>query len=401
MKLLVVSQYYYPETFSITPICEGLVERGYDVTVVTGYPQYGLPPLSKALPPIHEEIIRGVRVIRLKTTSRSGSFVQRMRSYASFYRQSKRFLKQHKGVYDMVFAMSLSPLMGVSGAIDFAKKHRLPSALYCVDLWPESLVATKIMQPKGLLYRWIDTWSRRLYKQFDEIWIGSAPFEAYLKNHHRLRNVRTPTIYQPVLPVLPSPTSISFGPGFHLLYTGHLGKGHSLTRLLKSLKQIPSIHLHLVGHGEGVDALKQSGLNNVHVYDPVKSEQLGSYYQAADVCFVALDLPGPVGETIPHKLLQYFQAGKPVLALLRGEGAHHMTLAQGGWVLQPNAQDEMIKETLMKMCQLTTTELHELGSNNRLYFEKNFAAAKTIHVFYDRMQALMKASRASRHARRE
>ena len=96
--------------------------------------------------------------------------------------------------------------MGVSGAIDFAKKHRLPSALYCVDLWPESLVATKIMQPKGLLYRWIDTWSRRLYKQFDEIWIGSAPFEAYLKNHHRLRNVRTPTIYQPVLPVLPSPT---------------------------------------------------------------------------------------------------------------------------------------------------------------------------------------------------
>ena len=72
MKLLVVSQYYYPETFSITPICEGLVERGYDVTVVTGYPQYGLHPLSKALPPIHEEIIRGVRVIRLKTTSRSG-----------------------------------------------------------------------------------------------------------------------------------------------------------------------------------------------------------------------------------------------------------------------------------------------------------------------------------------
>jgi glycosyltransferase involved in cell wall biosynthesis len=401
MKLLVISQYYYPETFSITPICEGLVQRGVDVTVITGYPQYGLPPLSKALPPIQEDMIHGVRVIRLKTTSRSGSFIQRMRSYASFYRQSKRYLKKHQGVYDMVFAMSLSPLMGVSGAIDFAKKHRLPSALYCVDLWPESLVATNLMQPKGCLYRWINAWSQHLYKQFDEIWIGSAPFEAYLKNHHRLGNVRMPTIYQPVLPVLPSPSPMSFGVGFHLLYTGHLGKGHSLTRLLNSLEQMPSIHLHLVGHGEGVDALKQRGFNNVHVYDPVKSEQLGSYYQAADVCVVALDLPGPVGETIPHKLLQYFQAGKPVFGLLRGEGAHHMTLARGGWVISPHVSDELMLETLTKICQMTPSELHVLGMNNRLYFEKNFETSHTINEFYDRMQALIKSSRTSRHASRE
>jgi hypothetical protein len=343
-------------------------------------------------------MIHGVRVIRLKTLARKHTFFHRIRSYVSFYRQSKRYLKHHKDTYDMVFAMSLSPLMGVSGAIDFAKKHQIPSALYCVDLWPESLVATKLMKPNGFFYRWINAWSRQLYKQFDEIWIGSAPFESYLTNHHRLSNVRISPLYQPVLNVLPAQASMSFGPGFHLLYTGHLGKGHSLMRLVNSLKYIPSLNLHLVGHGEGFDALRHLGLNNIHVYDPVRSEHLGSYYQAADVCLVALDLPGPVGETIPHKLLQYFQAGKAVLGLLRGEGAYHMAMAKGGWVVSPDVTDDIMIETLITVSNLSSADLHVLGSNNRLYFEKHFGSTHTLDEFYARMESLIKSSRTSRHA---
>ena len=36
MKILVTSQYYYPEPFRITDICEELVKLGHDVLVVTG-----------------------------------------------------------------------------------------------------------------------------------------------------------------------------------------------------------------------------------------------------------------------------------------------------------------------------------------------------------------------------
>ena len=65
MKLLVICQYYCPENFQITPICEQLARDGYDVTVLTGLPNYP----TGVIPPEYrtghrDEVINGVRVIR-------------------------------------------------------------------------------------------------------------------------------------------------------------------------------------------------------------------------------------------------------------------------------------------------------------------------------------------------
>lgn len=40
MKILVVCQHYWPETFQITDICEGLVRREHQVTALVGLPNY-------------------------------------------------------------------------------------------------------------------------------------------------------------------------------------------------------------------------------------------------------------------------------------------------------------------------------------------------------------------------
>ncbi len=39
-KILVICQYFYPEQFRINDICSEWVTRGYDVTVITGIPNY-------------------------------------------------------------------------------------------------------------------------------------------------------------------------------------------------------------------------------------------------------------------------------------------------------------------------------------------------------------------------
>ena len=39
-KILVICQYYKPEPFRISDICEEMVRRGHEVQVVTGYPNY-------------------------------------------------------------------------------------------------------------------------------------------------------------------------------------------------------------------------------------------------------------------------------------------------------------------------------------------------------------------------
>ena len=40
MKILLVSQYFWPETFRVNDLAEELVLRGNEVTVLTGKPNY-------------------------------------------------------------------------------------------------------------------------------------------------------------------------------------------------------------------------------------------------------------------------------------------------------------------------------------------------------------------------
>lgn len=47
MNILVICQYYYPEPFRISDICEAMAKRGHEVTVLTGLPNY---PEEKFLP---------------------------------------------------------------------------------------------------------------------------------------------------------------------------------------------------------------------------------------------------------------------------------------------------------------------------------------------------------------
>lgn len=66
MKILVICQYYYPEPFRISDICEELVKEGHEVQVVTGYPNY---PLGKIYDGYGkgkriDEVINGVKVHR-------------------------------------------------------------------------------------------------------------------------------------------------------------------------------------------------------------------------------------------------------------------------------------------------------------------------------------------------
>ena len=64
-KILVVCQHYYPENFQITPICEQLVKDGYDVTILTGLPNYPTGIVPDEYKKGHrDEIINGVHVVR-------------------------------------------------------------------------------------------------------------------------------------------------------------------------------------------------------------------------------------------------------------------------------------------------------------------------------------------------
>ena len=141
MKILVICQYYWPEPFRITDICEALVERGHEVTVVTGTPNY---PMGEIYPGYEngkkcDEVIHGVTVHRCEILPRKTGTVNRLKNYFSFPIASKRYVKTLVDDFDVVFVNQLSPVMMAEAGIWYKKRHGKKMVLYCLDLWPESL----------------------------------------------------------------------------------------------------------------------------------------------------------------------------------------------------------------------------------------------------------------------
>ena len=84
MKILVVCQYYYPESFKVTDVCEALAADGHEVTVLTGRPTYptGIVPEEYQGNKHSDEIINGVRVVRCYERGRGKGAVNLALNYA-------------------------------------------------------------------------------------------------------------------------------------------------------------------------------------------------------------------------------------------------------------------------------------------------------------------------------
>ena len=123
MKILVVCQFYYPENFVISPICEELVKLGNDVTVLTGKPNYGYGHILTEYKDVSYEEINGVKVHRVDIKARQQSRMSIIKNYLSFWKNSKKWVKKCKEEYDIVYSMSLSPVTILSAGNLYKKLH--------------------------------------------------------------------------------------------------------------------------------------------------------------------------------------------------------------------------------------------------------------------------------------
>ena len=151
MKILLVTQFYYPERFSTTDIAEELVKLGNEVTVLTGKPNYGYGYILEEYKKVKEENINGVRVFRTELYPRKHSRLSIIRNYLSFHRNAKRFVGHLNQEFDVVMSISMSPVILIAPAIKFAEKHNLKHLLFCEDLWPESTVVTHAVRRNSLM----------------------------------------------------------------------------------------------------------------------------------------------------------------------------------------------------------------------------------------------------------
>ena len=378
MKILVVCQFYYPEGFSITDVCEEFVRQGHEVYVVTGKPNYGYGRIVEGYEKVTDEVINGVKVHRCDLVPRSSSRISIIRNYLSFWMNSKRYLRRLKERFDCVYSMSLSPLISIVGGTIYARKHHVRHVLHCLDLWPESTVVTGAVKKKGLLYRVLHKWCRRIYSGLDEILVSSPSFERYFREELNIKDV--PITYVPQPPQVAKPScEVTYTHKNNFVYAGNIGTLQLVENLVKATaiaKEKIDMQLHLIGMGTRSEAVKdliqELGLqDSVQFYGIKKRDVTASYYVNADGIIVSLTAASSVGSTIPSKLNSSLVYGRPILAVIQGDGRKVLEESNGA-VFSDGESPEEIAEAMIRLASLSEEEKAVLGKNNADYFAAHY-----------------------------
>ena len=374
MKILVVCQYYYPEPFRISDICEELVKRGNDVTVVTGTPNYPMGIIYEGYEDgAHsDEVINGVKVHRCPIHPRKNGAIHRLWNYYSYSLASSRYIKTLDDSFDVVFINQLSPVMMANAGIEYAKKHQKKSVLYCLDLWPASLGAGGVNG--GIIYKWFYRESKKVYKAVDKILISSRAFATYFKEEFGIEETE----------YLPQYAEESFTPEeckkesneyVDLMFAGNIGSAQSVDTIIKAAalcKDIPNLHWHIVGDGKELDSCKKLSEEleaPVTFYGRKPIDEMPKYYAMADAMLVTMKKDPIISMTVPGKVQSYMAAGKPIIGAIDGETKAVVTNAKCGVCV--DVQDSILLANSVKTNYKVAFSLW--GKNGYDYYRNCFS----------------------------
>lgn len=377
MKILVICQYYYPEPFRISDICESLVRRGHDVTVVTGVPNYPegvtYPGYEKGKK--RDEVICGVKVHRCFTVSRKTGAVRRLLNYYSYVFSSGRYIRTLPGDYDVVFVNQLSPVMMAQAGIIYSLRHRKPLLMYCLDLWPESLIAGGISQDSPI-YRFFYQVSKRIYTQMDAILITSRMFARHLEEQFGIDcgKIRyLPQYAESLFDISPEALEKE---GIDLMFAGNIGEIQSVETILEAARQLKEepVTFHIVGGGSDLERLRALAaewqLDRVVFYGRRPLDEMPDFYRKADAMLVTLKADPVLSLTLPGKVQSYMAAGKPIIGAINGETPRVIAEADCGFCADAEDAEALARSILLFA---NSDRKKQMAENARKYYEEQFA----------------------------
>lgn len=383
MRILVICQYYYPEPFRHPDICEELVKRGHDVTVVTGLPNYPMGDIYEGYRKgeKRDEVLNGVKVHRCFTIGRKQGALYRFLNYYSYAFSSVKYVKRIKEEYDVVFVNQLSPVMMANAAICYKKKYNVPVILYCLDLWPESLVAGGIKRG-SIIYKFFHRTSGKIYKQIDKILITSRSFADYFEDEFGIRDTEYLPQYAEAI-FTPEQCEKTADEYIDLMFAGNVGVAQSVDTVIDAARltsDIANLRWHIVGDGSEIERLKESakGLEQIIFHGRKPLEEMPKYYAMADAMLVTMQKDPVLSLTLPGKVQTYMAAGKPIIGAIDGETPIVIEEAHCG--ICGVAED--VEELAKNVRKYIKSDRKSMGRNARKYYDSHFSK----ELFIDKLE---------------
>ncbi len=389
MKVLVVSQYFWPESFIINDLVKNLSAQGHVVKVLTGKPNYpdGFVFDGYSASGYQEENYEfSVSVCRAPLRPRGASGAKNLLlNYLSYILNGLKFYPGAvKGErFDVIFVFAPSPITSVIPAIYLKWKLKSHLAVWIQDLGPESLSATGFIKNKVAL-RVVGWMVKGIYAFVDTLLVQSRAFgEPVARYADPSKVVYYPNSYQDLPPSnlqtrIPEQLLAELDNHFCLVFAGNLGTAQSVETLVEvadKLRHLSGLRIVLVGSGSmlsWIESQKQSrALDNLILAGRFPVIEMPHFFSRAAGLLVTLKKDEAFFYTIPSKVQAYLAAGRPIVAALDGEGARVIQEARAG--LTSPAQDaEGMANSIEQLFHMSSDERQSLGQSGRAYYLEHF-----------------------------
>lgn len=396
MRLLVVSQYFWPENFRINELVSNLIKRGHSVTVLTGRPNY---PQGEVFEEYRQNAAafaqyHGAEVLRVPLRPRGKGNLRLVLNYWSFVFWGSLlgpWLLRGRS-FDAIFVFETSPITSALPALLLRRLKRAPLAMWVLDLWPDTLSAVGVVRSPRVL-GWVGHLVRFIYKRCDRILAQSRAFfpaiERWSDGRDRVRYL--PAWAEAVFEGATAEATVApeltpYRDRFNVMFAGNMGEAQDFPAILdaaESLRERRDIRWLIVGDGRMTDwvrdELTRRGLDErVILLGRFPLERMPGFFAGADALLVSLRAEPIFAMTIPGKVQTYLAAGKPVLGMLDGEGARVIQDAKAGLVC-PAGDGRALARQVEALAAMDAVARKRMGEQGRRYCQQEFGRDQVIN----------------------
>ena len=403
MHILVVSQYFWPENFRINDLVEELCGRGHDVTVLTGKPNY---PDGKVFPDYRADPRRfadyaGTRIVRVPMLPRGRGGLCLALNYVAFALSACLFgpWRLRSCSFDVIFVFEPSPVTVGLPAVLLRRLKRAPVAFWVLDQWPETLFALGVIR-SGFALASVGHMVSFIYRRCDLLLAQSRSLIPQVRRYAgaRARVEYFPNWSEPA----PDLELVSVAPEvpprpetFTVMFAGNIGDAQDFPAILVAadlLKDRADIRWVVVGDGRRTDwvrdEVKRRGLTDrVTLLGRFPLERMPSFYKCADALLVSLRAEPIFAMTVPGKVQSYLAAGKPMLAMLDGEGAELIDRARSGLVCKAGDSGGLAR-IVAQMADMSETDRASIAKRAQLLSQTEFDRGRLIDMLEQWLSAL-------------
>lgn len=417
MKIGMITQWYEPELGPARlpgSLARKLVDRGHEVHVLTGYPNY---PSGKIMSGYRQkwsfvEQISGVNVHRVPLfPSHSSSVTGRVANYASFAISARAKSLNILGDCDALW-VSNSPTTVALPMWKLISKTGAPTLLHILDLWPDNVQSSGFLEsPRAeqLAVSAINRWNTKLYGSASHIaCISPGVLEALVErgverdklsfvpmwatNEEEIGNYRR---------LREDSVSDRDGVEIRVLYAGNIGSTQTVDALVRAADYYPAdappIRIDIVGSGTEENRVKDLAATRnrsnfeISFYGRVSDTELATFMSHGDIHYVGLRDDRNSHLSIPSKVQSTLAWGKPLLVSMKGDTSTFISSGRAGIVAKPE-DPSSIAEALVEVSRLGRAGLAALGNNSRILYEQEFSLDAAANKLESVLESIVRAT---------